>query len=250
MSGVRVQTNLDFAVGHDNSLANKIFGGDGVLSELIDTLEHAESGSYQLAGGEQDTPIDFGDVSEARLVYLEGDAEFKVVFGGGVATAGQLLASGGTYPTIFAGGETFNIKIDGVAVAVVFDVADQTLVQVLARINYFAALLSITPVAFNSGGEVLLRSPTTGDSSSVEVVSGSALATLGFSASEGEGVNADPGTSNLSVSRPADPSGASAAVGVASYFLATLVTTSIQVSNPDPDNGVRIKALVAGDLLT
>lgn len=247
--GVRVSTVLDFAVGHDNSLDNKIFGGDSVLSELVDTLEHAEGGSYQLAAGEQGTPIDFGDVAEARLVYLEGDAEFEVVFGGGAATAAQILAALGTYPTVFVGGETLVFKIDGVTITVTFDAADQTLVQVLARINFYAALLSIAPVAFASGGQLLLRSPTTGASSTVEVVSGTALATLGLSVSTAQGVNAQPGTSNLAISRPADPSGASAAVGVAAYFLSTIVTTAIQVSNPNASAGVRIKALVAGDLL-
>ena len=248
--GMRVSTTVDLIIGHDNSLDNKAFGGTGVVSELIDTLDHSEDGVYSLDAGEQDVPVDFGDVSEARVVYFEADGEFEVVFGGGVATAAAILGAAGTYPTTFAGGETLNIEIDGTPVAVVFDVADQTLIEVLARVNFYAALLSIVPVAFNVGGELQLKSPTTGLSSTVEVVSGTALATLGLSAGSAQGVSAAPGTSNLVISRPADPSGASAAEGVKSYFMSTIVATSIQLSNPSATAGVRIIVAIAGDLLT
>jgi hypothetical protein len=248
--GIRVSTTLDLIAGYDNSLDKKLFGGNSVLAELIDTLDHGESGVYALDAGEQNVPVDFGDVTEARLVYLEGDAEFEVVFGGGVATAGQITGSGGTYPTGFVGGETLNITIDGTPIAVIFDAADQTLVQVLARVNYFAALLSLTCVAFNVGGELQLKSPTTGASSTVVVVSGTGMAALGLAPASAQGANAVPGTSNLAVSRPADPSGASAAEGVKAYFLATIVATSIQITNPNATAGVRIKSLVVGDLLS
>jgi hypothetical protein len=248
--GIRVSTTLDIIAGYENSLDNKLFGGDSVLAELIDTLDHGESGVYALDAGEQNVAIDFGDVTEARLVYLEGDGEFEVVFGGAVATAAQITGSGGTYPTGFTGGETLNITIDGTPIAVVFDAADQSLVQVLARVNYFAALLSLPPVAFDSGGELQLKSPTTGLTSTVAVVSGTAMATLGLAPAAATGANAAPGTSNLAISRPADPGGASAAEGVKAYLLATIVATSIILTNPSATAGVRIKTLVVGDLLT
>ncbi len=116
--------------------------------------------------------------------------------------------------------------------------------------NYYAALLSIDPVAEAAAGEMKLVSPTVGSGSSVEVVSGTAMATLGLSAATGTGQNAAAGTSNLVVSRPADPAGASAAAGVKAYLLSTLVTTSIRLTNPHATNGVRIKTCVVGDLIS
>jgi len=248
--GIRVSTALDLIAGYGNSLDNKLFGGDGVLGELIDTLDHGEAGVYALDPGENNVAVDFGDVTEARLVYLEGDAEFEAVFGGTVATAAQITGVGGAYPTGFAGGETLNITINGTPVAITFDAADQSLVQVLARINYFALLLSLSCVAFDSGGQLQLKSPTVGDSSTVAVVSGTGMAALGLSVSSAQGANAAPGTSNLAISRPADPSGASAAEGLKSYILATIVATSVILSNPNSTAGVRIKTLIVGDLLT
>lgn len=250
MSGIRVSTTLDLIAGHDNSLDNKIFGGKSILSELIDTLAHAEAGTYDLDASETDTPVDFGDVTLAKLVYLEADAEFNVAFSGVAALAAFIDGVAGTYPTTFVGAETLTIKIDGVTIAITFLVADQTLIEVVARINFFAALLSLAPVAFVQAGQLRLLSSSTGLSSTVEVVAGgSALALLGLTAAVVTGTASTPNTTDILVRRPADISG-SAAAELKAYFLATMETTSVRLTNPSGTQSVRIKTLIVGDLVT
>lgn len=245
----RVTTNLTLICGLDNQLNNKIFGGP-LLSEILDTLAHAQSSTYQLDEGEANVAIDLGDVAEVRYVYVEGDGEFSVVFGGGVSTAAQQDAIGASYPTTFAGGETLTLEIDGVPVSVAFDVADQTLAQVVARINYVAALAGFTstPVAFAHSGQLRLTSPTTGLSSVVDVQGGTGRAALGLTVQRVEGQEAVPGTSPLSVFRPADTSGATAAQGVKSYLLATVRATAMTVTNLTAGL-LNLKVFVAGDLV-
>lgn len=246
---LRINTTLDL-VARMSPSGPHVFGDTGVLSELLDTLAHGESGTYTLDGGEQDVPIKFGDVTQARMIYIEGDGEFTVEFGGGTPTAAQIDASGGTYPTAFAGGETLDVEIDGTPLAVMFAAGDQTLVQVLARINYVAALAGLAPIALDNAGEIRLQSPTTGIGSTVEVVAGgTALATLGLAAGSSQGVASTPGTSPIQVRRPADVSGAGAAQGVKSYFLGTVLATSAKVSNLQADAVLNLRSFVAGDLV-
>jgi hypothetical protein len=253
---VRISTTLDLAAGHDNSLDNKIFGGNGVLSELLDTLEHAISSTYEIAGGASQA-IDFGDITEARYVYLEGDGEFSVAFTANPATSAIIDGSGGTYPTVFTGGETLELEVDGVAISVAFDAADQTRDQVVARINFVAALTDASfvavPVAFQNGAELRLKSPTTGLTSEVKVLATSdaaALTALGLTAATANGAAAEPGTTDVEIARPADPTGASAAAGVKAYLLATVQATALQVTNQQASAALNLKAFIAGDLVS
>jgi hypothetical protein len=98
---------------------------------------------------------------------------------GGVADG--LLApiatgSGGTYPTGFVGGETFPITIEGKFYNIVFAAGDQSLAQVVARIN--TTVGGNTPYASASGGELKFTATTLG--SVITIWDGTALATLGF----------------------------------------------------------------------
>ena len=235
-----------------------LFGTTGKpqLSQIIDSLEHSVNATYELAAGESDTAVDMGDIAEARFVYIEADAEFEVSFGAGSAVAAAIGGAGGTYPSTFVGAEALALEVDGVAIAVVFDVADQSLNQIVTRINFAAASADAAfvsvPIAFNVDDQIVLRSPTVGLDSSVEVVSADALVltALGVSVSSAQGDNAEPGTSNLAISRPADPTGASAAEGVKAYLLATAVAGNIKLTNPSTSSSVRLTVFVAGDLLT
>lgn len=95
------------------------------------------------------------------------------------AAVGSILGSGGTYPTGFVGGETLEVSIDGGPTQViVFDVADQTLAQVVDRINAATA----SSIASDNGGELQLDSRIRGFAGSIEVVGGTALAILGLPA--------------------------------------------------------------------
>ncbi|MAF27874.1 MAG: hypothetical protein CL819_01340, partial [Croceicoccus sp.] len=121
-----------------------------------------------------------------------GDTLSVSVNGGGAVTAtfvaalGNITGIGAVYPTGFVGGETLELSIDGGPTQIiVFDVADQTLVQVVDRINSATA----SSIASDSGGQLSLDSVIRGWGGSIEVVGGTALAALGLPAAPVQQVN-------------------------------------------------------------
>jgi hypothetical protein len=253
---LRIQTNLDLAAGVENSLANKIFGGNGILNEILDTLEHGASATYKISGGASEQ-LDFGDVSEARHFYLEGDGEFSVAFAAMLATAAIIDGVGGTYPTAFAGGENLDLEVDGIPVSVVFDAADQTRDEVVARINFVAALADPSfvadPIAFPEGAQLRLKSLAEGPAAEVKVLATSAaaaLTALGLTAGTANGDAAEPGTTDVQVARAADPAGSSAAFGLKAYMVGTIKATAITVTNLQADAALNLTTFIAGDLVT
>jgi hypothetical protein len=246
--GVRSSVELTVQLGQDNQLVDKLFERD--LTEVLDSLDHATVVSATLASGETNFVVPFGDVTEARLIYIEADGEFAVTLGGGLATAGSVDASGGTYPTGFVGGETLVLDIDnGTAVSVTFTASASLLPAVINEINAAAALVGLAPIASDTGAtELRLTSTTTGVTSEVEVVSGTALATLGLTAGTSNGVNATAGTSPLVIRRPVDITGADLGAGVAAFFLATVVTTSLTIDNLLVGT-LRLRVAIAGDIV-
>lgn len=251
---VRTQVKISIAVGGDNDLDNCLFDRD--LEELVDTLEDSKDETGLLAAGETNRSIDLGDVQQVRLVYIEADAEIDVSFGAGVATGAVVTGSGGTFPTGFGGGETLDVEIDNLgSVAVVFTAAASTAQDVANEINAAFALAGIlsggTPVAPASvvGGEVRLTSPTTGSSSEVDITAGTALATLGLSVATVNGVAAEPGTSQYTLRRLANPAGSTAST-LKAYMLATIDASAVLLTNPDTVNAVRYRVLVVGDIVS
>ena len=244
--GVRTNAELTFQIGQDNQLTDLYFDRD--LQSLLDTLDHAMALPITLAIGEANFPVPFGDVAEARIVYIEADGEIDVTFGGVLATTAFVTGVAGSYPTGWAGGETFTVIIDGTSVAVVFT-GSLLLPAVINEINAAAALLGLGPIASDVGGELRLTSLITGPTSEVEVVAGgSALAALGLSAVVVNGLSGTPGTSPVSIRRPADPTGSTAAEGVTAFFFGTVRTTSITIDNLTAVE-VRVKVAIAGDLV-
>ncbi len=157
---------------------------------------------------------------------------------------------GAVYPTGFIGGETFTFEVDGTPVAVAFDAGDQTLTQVINRINAACALLGFaTPIAQPAAGQLRLKSPTLGSGSSIKITGGTARAALGMPAigTTVTGANATPGTSPIELARPADPNGASAAAGIPALFLATVKTTSVTIENRS-NNQTKVRWAIVGDL--
>lgn len=123
-----------------------------------------------------------GDLIEIQYLYARVlSGEFILRFD---PEAAILEGSGAAFPTGFVGGETLNLDLDGTPVAVVFDVLDQSLTQVLNRINAACALAGLpTPRAVGTlGGQVSISSVATGPDATAEVVGGTAAATLGLSA--------------------------------------------------------------------
>lgn len=143
-----------------------------------------------------------GTVSFSRCSYITGAAAFVydlepsqtlvLNFGASditttfTATAAVTSASGGVYPSTFVGFETLTLAIDSQPnVTVIFQATDQTVDQVIARINgYFNFTL-----ASNNAGQLRLTSRLRGSNARVQVVSGSTgvLTKLGLTAATASG---------------------------------------------------------------
>src|ERR1019366_510727 len=136
----------------------------------------------------------------SRLAFLTGAASFRYSLQTGqilqldagagptsatfIGTAASVTAVGGTYPTTFAGGNTLSLAYDqGANFTVTFQSTDQTIAQVIARINQFAGFAFAT----NTAGELTftgLPGGAGGAGGQVQVVGGSAGVTtqLGLTA--------------------------------------------------------------------
>jgi hypothetical protein len=141
-----------------------------------------------------------GNVTVARLAYLTGAASFRYQLAAGqvlqldlgagpaaatfTATVATVTAIGGVYPTTFAGGQTLTLGFDDPVAhpnfTVTFLAADQSLAQVVARINQYAGFA----FADSSGGQLRLTGLAAGSAAQVRVVSGSTgvLTQLGLTA--------------------------------------------------------------------
>lgn len=245
--GLRVSNNIDLQVGLDNSLDNLLFSQS--FQELLDTLDHGSSESGTLDAGETNRSIDFGDVQLARFVYLEAEGDLAVSFGGVAATAATLTGSGGVFPTGFAGGETVSWDVDGTPITTTFDAADQTVNQVVARMNSSAALAGLpTPIAVASLGQIILTSPTTGSSSTLSVTDDANSQRIGLGGGISDtGSNPTPGTSALTLKRMADPASSQIAT-LKAYAMLTLETTAMYLTNLDSSNPLRFRYCIVGDL--
>lgn len=246
---LRTFVDLEVQFGLENSLDDALF--ERSCSQLLDTLDHASGGVLTLAALQQNVQLPFGDVAEARILFIEAElGDVRFTLGGGLATAGQIDAAGAVYPTGFVGAETLTFEVDGTPVSVTFLLGDQSITQVINRINSACALLGFaTPIAQDVAGQLRLKSPTTGTSSVIKITGGTGRATLGLPApnTTSTGVNATPGTSPIELRRPADPAGASAANGVKGIFYGTVKTTSITMDNLS-DNTTKVRWAIAGDL--
>jgi hypothetical protein len=70
-----LRTKVDFqvAIGFDNRLDDTAF--ERSLTELLDTCEHVVTQTIALDPNASDVPVSFGDVTQARLAYIEADGE-------------------------------------------------------------------------------------------------------------------------------------------------------------------------------
>lgn len=96
------------------------------------------------------------------------------------AAPASLQGAGGTFPTSFAGGETFTFKADGVTIATTFTSAEQSAAQVAVKINQaaIAAGLDHLPVSVGTNGQLKLVGEATGPGGAIQVTV--ANATIGF----------------------------------------------------------------------
>ncbi len=140
-----------------------------------------------------------------ELLVARTSAKLFLRIGADVA---RVLGVGGTFPTTFGGGETLTLDIDGLGpFLVTFTVAAQSAQDVANEINAAAALSGLpTPrVVVATSGQLELQSVQTGAQGSVEVVGGTALATLGLTAGTTLGTGADiPLQGDLLIEFPRD----------------------------------------------
>jgi hypothetical protein len=177
-SGASGQTTRDLSLGKygDSCSSGKEVSASVKGTVVVDTL-----GGY---GGGVFEDVDVLDaLSEILYLYVRSSADVILRF---YALPAQALGVGGTFPTLFAGGETLLITIDGVLVTVTFDVADQTAAQCVARINAAFALAGYaTPLAEVSGSQILIKGVATRVASGGVgqlTFGGTGQATLGFAA--------------------------------------------------------------------
>lgn len=93
----------------------------------------------------------------------------------GELSPARITSAAGTYPTTFSGGETLSIDVDGAGATVVtFQVGDQSIEQVISRIN---TVLGYTAASLGTvANTIVLKSANEGPSSSLEVTAVSAPA--------------------------------------------------------------------------
>lgn len=154
-------------------LRNKSFSG--LIISRVDNSAGSVAFSRLacLTGG--DGPFDISDADTIEFTR-NGSVVVTATF---TATKGILTAVGGTFPTLFTGGETLEIK-DGTDATrvVIFTAADQLLADVILRINGTLA----KDLAFDNTSELELRSSIAGGLGRIEVVGGTSLAVLGLPA--------------------------------------------------------------------
>lgn len=101
------------------------------------------------------------------------------VIGTWTGVAARISGIAGTFPTLFTGGESFEVSVDDAVLPIVLmTAAEQTAQNVADRINAVTAL----PIASVVGGQLVIDSVIKGTAGRVKILGGTALSTLGFSA--------------------------------------------------------------------
>lgn len=247
--GIRSAIEMIVQMGNENSLEEGKLVADVSIAEQLDTIDKAESRTIELEASEANVLVDKGDIETIRFLLIEADGDLDFYLGGTAPTTAQRTAAGGTYPTTYAGGETLDLEIDGVAFTVTFDVIDQLLADVIKRINAASAFNGLDGlIASVSTGQLRLTSLATGSGSQVKVVGGTGRATLGLAIGETLGLDPTPSTSPVRLRRLADPE-SSQIETLKTYALMNVLTTSLYVSNPSTENAVRARIVLAGALV-
>jgi|SRR5579872_3434443 len=102
---------------------------------------------------------------------------------GDIAYAATVLGVGGIYPTGFLGGEQLGLQIDNVFQIVTFQVSDQSLAQVISRINLAFGPILGQPVAIASSGQLQIITKNKGPQAQIvftAITSSSVYAALGI----------------------------------------------------------------------
>lgn len=151
------------------------------------------------------------------------------------AVVATVLGAAGTYPTGFAGGETFTVRIDGGPVqTITFGAGDQSLAQVITRINDTVGYT----MASDNGGELELVGIVQGTSGSLELADGVGTP---LASTFGMAPGTTPGTGNVGNLN------AVTTTEIAAIFNGTAALTAIGAEmRIGPDNVARACSSAAG----
>lgn len=97
-----------------------------------------------------------------RIIKVPGEFGKYYIDWGDISFVAVVTAVGGVYPTGFVGGEQLSLYLDGTNHLVTFLAGDQTLNDVVNRINAVVGPVVGQPVAFNFGGVLQLKSAKKG----------------------------------------------------------------------------------------
>jgi hypothetical protein len=143
-------------------IVQKVDNSAGLVSFRRHAHAVGEAGPYQVADGH-------------TIVWeRNGSIPESVTFNGDHA---RITGNGGTYPTLFVGGETLVVQDgDNPPRVITMTVAEQLLVDVIARVK----LVLAGDNAENVGGELSLISTIKGLDAKFQIIGGTALGTLGL----------------------------------------------------------------------
>lgn len=157
------------------------------------------------------------------LGFANGD------FATATSTAGIITSSAGTYNTTFAGGETLTLGFDDQPDFIVtFQSGDQTLAQVITRINTYVAAYGFTMASTPSANILQLTGKNVGSQGQIRVVAASAggvLTTLGLTVKTVSGFSALAGSI---------PAGTVVTDANAVHTFVTTQTTAVSDTNAGP----------------
>lgn len=77
---LRTKIDIQVTVGFDNDIEDTAF--ERALTEMLDTCERVVTQTVRLAALEADTAISFGDIAQARCIYIESDGEITYKING------------------------------------------------------------------------------------------------------------------------------------------------------------------------
>ena len=128
-----------------------------------------------------DAPAEVVGVPVSQMFIPNGEALQLSVNGGGPVVAAIVanpaeVVSVATFPTGFLGGEVLDVRVLGMDQSVTFEPGDQTIGDVVARLNAQLTLVRVDEVA----GQIRIRTDLGGTNAHLEVTGGDANAVLAF----------------------------------------------------------------------
>lgn len=148
-----------------------------------------------LAGG---SAFSYALTAGQTLIYANGTASFTTTF---TATAALITSGVGVYPPVPVAGTTLTLKHEDTQVVVVFQAADLTQAQVIARIN---AAMGYACAVDAGGGVTTFAGVVQGTEGSVQIVAGSASILAAINIAAGAPVFGTGNVGNILLVKPSE----------------------------------------------